>query len=109
MSRRVSGFVLVSNHFLSTDIKANIAQGNGEVIDFYADSTKDKEGWMNALAGAVGKSGGSVSSWADIVLRREEAERAKELRRKVSGGSGGSGSGRKGNHHHHQKSRSMIA
>lgn len=51
---------------------------NGEVIDFYADSSKDKEGWMKALDLCVGKD--TVSKgWCDIVLKREEGLRRKAI------------------------------
>lgn len=50
--------------------------GNGEVIDFYADSAADKDGWMGVLADTVGK--GSTSSsqakpWTELVLKRERS------------------------------------
>ena len=53
---------------------------NGEVIDFYADSTADKEGWMRALADVVGKDTKSSRSWTEIVLKRERAIAAKAAR-----------------------------
>ena len=46
---------------------------NGEVIDFYADSTTDKDGWMRVLAEVVGKDNKSTRSWTEIVLRRERS------------------------------------
>lgn len=51
---------------------------NGEVIDFYADSTAAKDEWMHALSQVVGKgiaSGGSKDSkaWTDMVLKREKS------------------------------------
>lgn len=57
---------------------------NGEVIDFYADTAKDKEGWMKVLdqsigIGSDGKS--SSSSWCAMVLKREENLRRKEIRK----------------------------
>lgn len=61
---------------------------NGEVIDFYADTAEDKEGWMEILSDVVGraspvdKNNGtrSQAKWCDIVLKREE-----QLRRKAEG------------------------
>lgn len=52
--------------------------GNGEVIDFYADSRADKEGWLTVLADAVGKSsgGGQVKPWTELVLKRERSMKA---------------------------------
>lgn len=61
---------------------------------------------MKALGQAVGKNGGVVNGWAELVLRREEAERDREMRRKVSGGSGGSGK-RAERERHHQKTKSV--
>jgi hypothetical protein len=54
---------------------------NGEAIDFYADSTGEKDDWMRALAGVIGKDGGPGSGgaaggsagWCDAVLRHERA------------------------------------
>jgi len=106
-SRRRSGFAEEEEGYMFVEEGFRIRFGNGEVIDFYADSTKDKEGWMKALGGAVGREAGKVGGWCDLVLRREEAERDREMRRKVSGGSGGSGGGG-GRRNHHQKTRSMA-
>jgi len=53
---------------------------NGEVIDFYADSTGDKDEWMKALSQVVGKNvqanPASVKGWADLVLKREKKMKA---------------------------------
>lgn len=51
---------------------------NGEVIDFYADSTELKEEWMVALAQVVGKgivtpSHKDSKGWTDMVLKREKS------------------------------------
>lgn len=49
--------------------------GNGEVIDFYADSPAAKEGWLRVMSEAVGKGSssgnGALKPWADLVLKRE--------------------------------------
>lgn len=59
--------------------------GNGEVIDFYADSAADKDGWLRVLSDTVGKGsssgGGAIKPWADLVLKRE---RAMKTRRQTS-------------------------
>lgn len=51
--------------------------GNGEVIDFYADSRVEKEGWMNVLGETVGKGysagNGQVRPWTELVLRTERS------------------------------------
>lgn len=55
---------------------------NGEVIDFYADSTPQKEEWMQALSQVVGKgivaSGGQGKGWTDMVLKREKSLQVKK-------------------------------
>ena len=55
--------------------------GNGEVIDFYADSAADKDGWMKVLADSVGKGASSTSSqakpWTEVVLRRERSMKSR--------------------------------
>lgn len=54
--------------------------GNGEIIDFYADSAAEKEGWMKVLSETVGKGnnghGGDATrkSWTDLVLAREKRQ-----------------------------------
>lgn len=70
---------------------------NGEVIDFYADTATDKEGWMRVLDGCVGKeSDGAKGGWCAIVLKREEALMRKAEARSVS------------LKHRHQRTKSMI-
>lgn len=64
---------------------------NGEVIDFYADTAEDKEGWMKILSGVIGKDSQSDDAsgvrsrakWCDIVLKREEQIRRKAENRRV--------------------------
>lgn len=60
---------------------------NGEVIDFYADSTAQKDEWMKALSQVVGKgvssSAASAKGWTEIVLKREKQLRAKEKQAKA--------------------------
>lgn len=51
---------------------------NGEVIDFYADNTKDKEAWMRVLSQVVGKELVSQKvTWTSAILARERAIAAK--------------------------------
>ena len=53
---------------------------NGEVIDFYADKTADKDEWMKALSQVVGTnvstSSAPVKGWADMILKREKKLKA---------------------------------
>lgn len=49
---------------------------NGEVIDFYAENTANKEEWMKVLSQVVGKQVGGSSStkaWTEMVLKREKS------------------------------------
>lgn len=60
---------------------------NGEVIDFYADTAADKEGWMKLLDACIGKEGDNrKSGWCDAVLRHEElAKRRAEQQQSTAG------------------------
>lgn len=73
---------------------------NGEVIDFYADTAGDKEGWMKVLDACIGKEGDSIKGrWCDLILKREESMRRKMIeQRSVSGGKA----------RHHVRTKSMI-
>lgn len=68
---------------------------NGEVIDFYADTRADKDGWMKVLDACIGKeSEGVKSGWCDLVLKREES-----LRRRADPGTAA---------RRHQRTKSMV-
>lgn len=65
---------------------------NGELIDFYADTAEDKEGWMQALTDVVGRPEGggegddgprSKGKWCELVLKREDALRRRAEGRRV--------------------------
>lgn len=73
---------------------------NGEVIDFYADTPEDKEGWMKVLGDVIGRgstsgagadsdddapgsSSGGRRKWCDLVLKREEALRKRAEGKRV--------------------------
>ena len=58
---------------------------NGEVIDFYADTTAEKEGWMKVLSETVGKNSatGSSRAWTELVLKHEQAIAAKKAARNM--------------------------
>lgn len=71
---------------------------NGEVIDFYADTAADKEGWMKVLDSCVGKEGeGSKGGWCDLVLKREDS-----LKRRTEHGTS------RREPRHHSRTKSMI-
>ncbi|EYE91732.1 putative GTP binding protein (Bud4) [Aspergillus ruber CBS 135680] len=84
--RRKSAFAEEEEGYMFVEEGFRIRFGNGEVIDFYADSAAEKDGWMKVLADSVGKgtsSSGSVAKpWTDVVLRRERSMKA---RRQPSG------------------------
>jgi len=50
---------------------------NGEVIDFYADSTAQKDGWMKVLSETVGKDTSNGRGWASMVLDKERKEKTR--------------------------------
>ena len=74
--RRKSGFAEEEEGYMFVEEGFRIRFGNGEVIDFYGDSTENKEEWMQALSQIVGKgvqSGSApVNGWAEMVLKREK-------------------------------------
>ncbi|PYH95766.1 DUF1709-domain-containing protein [Aspergillus ellipticus CBS 707.79] len=82
--RRKSAFAEEEEGYMFVEEGFRIRFGNGEVIDFYADSAADKDGWMKVLADAVGKgiSGSSqTKAWTELVLKRE---RSMKVRRETT-------------------------
>lgn len=86
--RRRSAFAEDEEGYMFVEEGFRIRFNNGEVIDFYADTAEDKEGWMRVLSEILGRDSSmdeingvrSRAKWCEIVLRREE-----QLRRKVEG------------------------
>ncbi|KAL2428633.1 Bud site selection protein BUD4 [Exophiala dermatitidis] len=78
--RRKSGFAEEEEGYMFVEEGFRIRFANGEVIDFYADSTADKDEWMKALSQVVGKNvqanSTAVKGWADMVLKREKKMKA---------------------------------
>lgn len=78
--RRKSGFAEEEEGYMFVEEGFRIRFANGEVIDFYADSTADKDEWMQALAQVVGKgvqsSSAPVKGWVEMVLKREKKMKA---------------------------------
>ncbi|KAJ5788223.1 hypothetical protein N7457_003213 [Penicillium paradoxum] len=76
-SRRRSAFAEEEDGYMFVEEGFRIRFGNGEVIDFYADSPADKEGWLRVMSEAVGKGStsgnGAIKPWADLVLKRERS------------------------------------
>ena len=64
---------------------------NGEIIDFYADTREDKQGWMKALGDVIGRSSGVDENgnsngrrkWCELVLKREDMLRKRAETRRV--------------------------
>jgi hypothetical protein len=79
--RRKSAFAEEEEGYMFVEEGFRIRFGNGEVIDFYADSAADKEGWMKVLADTVGKGSSSGSSqikpWTELVLKRERSMKSR--------------------------------
>ncbi|TVY38776.1 Bud site selection protein [Lachnellula occidentalis] len=76
--RRKSGFAEEEEGYMFVEEGFRIRFNNGEVIDFYADTAADKEGWMKVIDACVGKEGGAGrSKWCDLVLKREDSSRRK--------------------------------
>ncbi|GKZ24192.1 Bud site selection protein bud4 [Aspergillus brasiliensis] len=78
--RRKSAFAEEEEGYMFVEEGFRIRFGNGEVIDFYADSAAAKDGWMKVLADAVGKgsSGSSqVKAWTEMVLKRERSTKVR--------------------------------
>ncbi|KAL2832867.1 cell division protein anillin-domain-containing protein [Aspergillus cavernicola] len=83
--RRKSAFAEEEEGYMFVEEGFRIRFGNGEVIDFYADSPADKEGWMKILAETVGKGSSGTSQvkpWTELVLKRERS--AKPSRRETT-------------------------
>jgi hypothetical protein len=78
-ARRRSAFAEEEEGYMFVEEGFRIRFANGEVIDFYADSTAAKEEWMQALCQVVGKGITSTSSkdsnkaWTEMVLKREKS------------------------------------
>ncbi|CZT50057.1 related to budding protein [Rhynchosporium secalis] len=71
--RRKSGFAEEEEGYMFVEEGFRIRFNNGEVIDFYADTAADKEGWMQVLDACIGKEHKTKGGWADMVLKREES------------------------------------
>ncbi|KAK8117657.1 Bud site selection protein BUD4 [Apiospora kogelbergensis] len=89
--RRRSAFAEEEEGYMFVEEGFRIRFNNGEVIDFYADTAEDKDGWMKVLGDVVGREGvdddtmhgGSRRKWCELVLKREDALRKKAEGRRV--------------------------
>ncbi|KAH8696010.1 putative GTP binding protein [Talaromyces proteolyticus] len=79
--RRKSAFSEEEEGYMFVEEGFRIRFANGEVIDFYADSAAEKEGWMEVLCETVGKGyaagSGHVKAWTELVFRHERGMNAK--------------------------------
>ena len=73
--RRKSAFAEEEEGYMFVEEGFRIRFANGEVIDFYADSREQKEGWMKVLSECVGKDIASGRGWAEMVLEKERQEK----------------------------------
>jgi hypothetical protein len=88
--RRRSAFAEEEEGYMFVEEGFRIRFNNGEVIDFYADTAEDKDGWMKVLSEIIGRgdTGGdddgmgprSRAKWCEVVLKSEE-----QLRRRAEG------------------------
>ncbi|KAK3333584.1 cell division protein anillin-domain-containing protein [Cercophora scortea] len=91
--RRRSAFAEEEDGYMFVEEGFRIRFNNGELIDFYADSTQDKDGWMKVLNEVIGRDsmGSSTeedgsrakSKWCELVLKKEEAARKRSERPRV--------------------------
>lgn len=79
--RRKSAFSEEEEGYMFVEEGFRIRFANGEVIDFYADSRAEKEGWMKVLSETVGKGysagTGQVKAWTELVFKHEKNAHAK--------------------------------
>jgi hypothetical protein len=77
--RRKSAFAEEEDGYMYLEEGFRIRFANGEVIDFYADSSNTKNEWMKALTQVVGKpatgAGAPIKGWTEMVLKRERTVR----------------------------------
>ncbi|KAF2277062.1 GTP binding protein-like protein Bud4 [Westerdykella ornata] len=75
--RRKSAFAEEEEGYMFVEEGFRIRFANGEVIDFYADTTAQKEEWMNVLSEIVGKDVANGKAWTEMVLQKERREKAR--------------------------------
>ncbi|KAF2819422.1 DUF1709-domain-containing protein [Ophiobolus disseminans] len=74
--RRKSGFTEDEEGYMFIEEGFRIRFANGEVIDFYADTREQKEGWMKVLTETVGKDIAAKKGWISMILEKERKEKA---------------------------------
>ncbi|KAF2156710.1 DUF1709-domain-containing protein [Myriangium duriaei CBS 260.36] len=80
--RRKSAFAEEDEGYQFVEEGFRLRFTNGETIDFYADSTAEKDKWMTALSQAIGKTGSSSKSakWTEQILAHEARLAARKSR-----------------------------
>lgn len=91
--RRRSAFAEEEEGYMFVEEGFRIRFNNGEVIDFYADSAEDKEGWMKALSDVIGRGDAGLeedtsgprsrAKWCELVFKHEEQIRRRTESRRV--------------------------
>ncbi|OTB07935.1 hypothetical protein M426DRAFT_8150 [Hypoxylon sp. CI-4A] len=89
--RRRSAFAEEEEGYMFVEEGFRIRFNNGEIIDFYADTREDKQGWMKALGDVIGRASGEDDAtnpngrrkWCELVLKREEMLRKRAETRRV--------------------------
>lgn len=96
--RRRSAFAEEEEAYMFVEEGFRVRFNNGEIIDFYADSPEDKEGWLKVLSDVIGRdnfgndedglANGSRArgKWCDLVLKREDTLRRRAEGRRPSHG-----------------------
>lgn len=74
--RRKSGFAEDEEGYMFIEEGFRIRFANGECIDFYADSTKEKDGWMKVLNDTIGRASNG-KNWCDYILKKEREDKLK--------------------------------
>ncbi|KAI0480509.1 DUF1709-domain-containing protein [Xylariaceae sp. FL0804] len=118
--RRRSAFAEEEEGYMFVEEGFRIRFNNGEVIDFYADTPEDKDGWMRVLGDVIGREGededgGSGSGggggggngrrkWCDLVLKKEEALRKRAAHAAANNSNSNNGDPRRV----HSRTKSML-
>ncbi|KAH6611025.1 hypothetical protein Trco_001045, partial [Trichoderma cornu-damae] len=91
--RRRSAFAEDEEGYMFVEEGFRIRFNNGELIDFYADTAEDKEGWMKALSDVIGRGDAGLeeeasgprsrAKWCELVFKHEEQIRRRTESRRV--------------------------
>ena len=78
-NRRKSAFAQDEDGYMFLPEGFRLRFGNGETIDFYADTVSQKDEWVKMISEAVGKDAAAEKmSWTGLVLAKERADAAKK-------------------------------